>query len=310
MAFTTNLTGTAQVDDSVIALYDQAFITEVAQNYVMDPFTTIKKSIGAKSIQFPRYGQLALATTPLTETEDVTSVALADSAILMTPVEYGNVVTTTQLASLQTGGVADLAAAQLVAQNLAATSNALASTALLASSNVITPGDAALGSIASTDIISGSFLNRLYNKLARKGNGIATIAGSYVLFAHDDVINDLRNDTGVGSWQDVSKYAQPGQVFINEVGMYKGFRIVRNNYLAGVDQTGAGTVDLYPIIALGFNGLGKAVSKEPGMVATGPFDKLARFANLGWHGVFKYGIVEADAVWVGYVASSLGANAS
>lgn len=310
MAFTTNLSGTAQVDDSVIALYDKAFITEVGQNDVMDPFVTIRKQIGAKSIQFPRYTQLALATTPLNETEDLTSVALGDSAILLTPVEYGNVVTTTQLASLQTGGVVDLAAAQLVGQNLAATSNALASAALLASSNVITPGDVAQASLASTDIISQPFLNRLYNKLARKGNGIATIGGSYVLFAHDDVINDLRNDVGAGSWIDVSKYSNAQQVFANEVGMFKGFRIVRNNYLAGVDQAGAGTVDLYPIVALGFNGLGKAVSKESGMVATGPFDKLARFANLGWHGVFKYGIVEADAVWVGYVASSLGANAA
>lgn len=310
MAFTTNLSGTAQVDDSVIALYDKAFITEVGQNDVIDPFVTVKKSIGAKSIQFPRYGQMSLATTPLTETEDVTSAALADSAILMTPAEYGNVVTTTALASLQTGGVVDLAAAQLVGQNLAATSNALAANALLASSNVITPGNKAAGSIAAGDILDKTFLNRLYNKLARKGNGISTIGGSYVLFAHDDVINDLREDATAGSWIDVNKYSGQVTTVSNEVGMFKGFRIVRNNFLAGVDQAGAGTVDLYPVIAIGFNGLGKAVSKEPSMVATGPFDKLARFANLGWHGVFKYGIVEADAVWVGYVASSLGDNAA
>lgn len=310
MAFTTNLSGTAQVDDSIVTLYDQAFITEVAQNDVMDPFITVIKRINAATVKFPRYTQLAIPAASLTETDDVTSEAIADTGIILTPVEEGNVVTKTELASLQTGGVIDLVIPQLVGMNAAATSNLRATNALLASSNVLTPGGVALASLAATDVLSGTFLNKLYNKLSRKGNGIATIVGSYVLFAHDDVIADLRADTAVGSWVDVSKYSLPGQVFANEVGMYKGFRIIRNNALVGVDQAGAGTVDVYPIIALGFNGLGKAVSREVEMRATGPFDKLARFVNMGWYGVYKYGIVEADAVWVGYVASSLGNNAA
>jgi N4-gp56 family major capsid protein len=153
-------------------------------------------------------------------------------------------------------------------------------------------------------------LNKLYNKLSRKGNGAPTFGGLYVLMAHDDVINDIREDTAAGGWMDISKYNNAQQVFNNEVGTYKGFRVIRNNYLAGVDQGGAGTVDVYPIVAFGANALGKAVSKDATMVATGPFDKLARFANLGWHGVFTYGIVEQDNLWVGYVASSVGANAA
>lgn len=310
MAFTTNLSGTAQVDDSIIALYDKAFITEVGQNDVVDPFVTVRKQINAKSIQFPRYGQLSLATTPLTETEDVTSEALGDSAIQLIPVEYGKVVTTTQLASLQTGGVVDLAAAQLVGQNLAATSNALAATALLASTNTLTVDGGSADSFTSGDVVTPSFLNKLYNKLSRKGNGAPTFGGLYVLMAHDDVINDLREGVDAGSWYDVSKYQNSQAIYNNEVGTFKGFRIIRNNYLAGVDQTGAGTVDVYPIVAFGSNALGKAISKVPGMVATGPFDKLARFANLGWHGVFKYGIIEQDNLWVGYVASSVGNNAA
>jgi N4-gp56 family major capsid protein len=308
MAFTTNLSGTTQVDDSVVALYDQSFIVESAQSNVMDQLVQYKAEIGAKSIAFPKFSQLSLATTPLTETDDVTSEALADAPIILTPAEYGRVVTTTSLASLQTGGKVDLAAVQLVGQNMARTKNKLATLALDASTNIITPSAKATADILAGDVLSGTILNQAYNKLSRKN--IARINGEYILVAHDDVIADLRADTSAGGWVDVTKYAAPGETLANEVGMFKGFRVVRNNEATYGDQSGAGTVDVYNSYVLGFNALGLAESKTPGMVATGPFDKLARFVNLGWYGVFNYGIIDTDAVWKIQTASSLGANAS
>ena len=134
------------------------------------------------------------------------------------------------------------------------------------------------------------------------------IGGEYVLVAHDDVIADLREATAVGSWVDVSKYATPETVLRNEVGMYKGFRVVRNNDATITADAGAGAVDTYNSYVLGANALGLATSKVPGMVATGPFDKLARFVNLGWYGVFSYGIVDTDAVFKIVTASSKGVN--
>lgn len=308
MAFTLNLSGTAQVDNSLIAAYDRSFIVANTQADVMDQFIQYKADIGAKSIQFPRFGALGLATTPLSENDDVTSEAMVDSSVLFTPAEYGNVVTRTSLASLQSGGVVDIAAATVVGKNMAETSNALATIALSASTNGFIAGGKTDATLAATDIISKAFMDKAYNKLAR--SNVPTLDGAYVMIAHDDVIADLRQDVGVGSWVDVNKYATPETVLRNEVGMYNGFRVVRNNHAAPVDQSGAGTVDSYPVYFLGYNALGKAVSKEAGMVATGPFDKLARFVNLGWYGVFSYGIVEQDAVWVGHCASSLGNNAA
>jgi N4-gp56 family major capsid protein len=307
MAFTINLTSTAQVDDSIILAFDQSFITAAAQADVMDQFIQYKADIGAKSIQFPRYEQLALATTPLTEVDDVVSDALVDAPVLLTPKEYGKVVTRTNLASLQTGGTVDLAASTLVGMNMAATSNMLAMNALAQTTNVLTP--AAAGSLAGTDIISGGWLNKLYNKLAR-ANIPGVSGGEYVLFAHDDVIADIRADGTASSWTDVNKYSNAREVLRNEVGSYKGFRIVRQNAAPYADQTGSGTVDIYDCIAIGFNALGKAVSQTPKGVISGPFDKLGRFVNVGWYGVFEYKIIEMDAVWKLQVASSIGANAA
>lgn len=306
MAFTLNLSGTAQVDDSIVKAYDQSFLIASAQENVMDQLVSYRAGVVGSSVEFPKYARLGLATTPLTETEDVTSEAMVDSKVIITPQEYGNVITTTQLASLQTGGRADVAAASLVGMNVGQTKNKLATLALDASTNVITPGGAAIAALVAGDILSGSVLNIAYNKLAR--SSVQRIGGEYVLIAHDDVIADLRSDVSAGGWVDVTKYATPETVLRNEVGMFKGFRVVRNNEATITLDAGAGAVDAYNSYVIGFNALGLAESLAPTMTATGPFDKLARFANLGWKGVFNYKIVDTDAVFKIVTASSLGTN--
>ena len=307
MAFTLNMTGTTQVDDSIITEFDQQFIIAAADEGIMEQLVTYKKVIGAKSVDFEKYAQMSLATTALTEDEDATSQALSDTNILITPAEYGNVVTKTRLASLQTGGKVDLAAARLTGINMGRSQDKLAILRLEAGTNVLTPAGGAEGAIVVGDVMTVSFLNKLYNKLAR--TSIMPLSeGMYVAVLHDDVIYDLRNSTGSGSWVDISKYSRPEEVLKNEIGMLCGFRILRDNNITINADAGDGTVDTYHSLFLGFNALGKAVSEEPGGKITGPFDKLGRFLNVGWYGVYEYGIVDTDALWVGTTASSVGAN--
>ena len=307
-AFTTVMSTTSTLDDSIVLLFEQSFMIANAADNVFDQLVTHAIDIGAKSIQITRYDRLAAATTPLVETDDIVSAAITDTAITLTPVEYGNAVTKTKLASLQTGGKLDLAAPQLVGMNSALTQEMLAIAALNASSNAYIIGGTAAGSVAGTQVASRAYMNYFYNKLARLS--IPRINGDYIAVLHDDVINDLRSDTAVGSWIDVNKYSNATEVFQNEVGTFAGFRILRGNNATYGDQTGAGTVDLYNSYFLGFNGLGKATSLPVHPTITGPFDKLGRFVNIGWHGVFQYKIIDTDAVWVGQSASSVGVNAA
>lgn len=274
----------------------------------MSPFVQYRADIGAKAIEFPKYATLSPATSALDEDDDVTSEALVDSKVTFIPVEYGKVVTKTALASLQTGGKADIAAARLVGQNVGRTMNILAIRALEASSNVVLPGSVANeAALVAGDVMTAAVLNKVYNKLAR--TNIPMLADNlYVAFMHDDVIADLRAGAAAGDWTDVVKYATPEQALRNEVGVYKGFRIVRNNDCLVTADAGALAVDSYKSSFMGFNGLGLAVSKAPGLVITSS-DKLARFVNVGWHGVMKFGLVDTDAVWTALTASSLGANA-
>jgi N4-gp56 family major capsid protein len=303
-AFTTTMSGTAALDVSAVLAFDQQFIIAAGEAQTMDAFASYKQVIGAKSIDLTKYSLLSPATTPLTELDDPASVAMADAQILITPAEYGNVVTTSKLVNLQSGGKVDLAAARLVGANLAQTKNELAAAVLAASSNVLVPSGVAAASVPSTDLMTMAFLNKLYNKLRR--NSVQRIGDSYALIVHDDVAVDIRQLAG---WTDVQKYANADQVLKNEIGAIAGFRVVINNAsaLLSVDG-GATTVDAYSSIALGFNGLGLVESMAPKLTITGPFDKLGRFVNIGWNGCFKYSIVDTDAVWIGFTASSVGNN--
>jgi N4-gp56 family major capsid protein len=201
-----------------------------------------------------------------------------------------------------------MAAARLVGINMGRTLDKLALLAAEASSNSLTVDGGAASALAASDVMTVAFLNKIYNKLAR-GSVPALAEGMYIAVLHDDVIHDLREATGAGSWQDINKYSSSVEVLKNEVGSLGGFRIVRNNHCTITADEGETAVDTYKSVFMGFNALGKAVSKEAGMVMTGPFDKLNRFVNVGWHGVLKYGIVDQDALWVGVTASSVGSNA-
>jgi N4-gp56 family major capsid protein len=305
--FTTVMTSTGEVDDSIIEEFDRQFIVAAADEGVMDQFVSYRKAVDGKSVEFPKYAQLSLQTSPLLEKEDPASEALSDSQIIFTPAEYGNVVTTTKLSNLQSGGRADLAAARLTGINGQRSLDKLAILAAEASSNELTPGGVGEGALTASDVMTASFLNELYNKLARAS--IAPLSeGMYVAVMHDDQIFDLRDSAGSGSWQDINKYARPEEVLRNEVGMISGFRIVRDNNVTINTDAGAATVDSYHAICMGFNALGKAESSPLMQRITGPFDKLGRFVNIGWHWVGEYGIVDQDALYLGTTASSVGAN--
>lgn len=311
--FTTVLTGTAQVDDSIITGWAAGFINAAAQADQLTPLANIKVDLGAASININKYEKLALATTPLNEREDIASVALSDSKVTLTPAEYGTAVTVTQLASLQTGGKVDLAAAQMVGFSMGETRNQLATLALEASSNIIIPGAGTEAGLLAADVMTGSLLNKVYNKMKRGlVQPLPGLDGLYAASMHDDVIHDLREASGTGSWQDLSKFTESQVAALprNAVGIFKGFVILSNSHASYGDQTGAGTVDAYKSSFFGFNGLGYAESSAPGLVFTGPFDTLGRFVNVGWKGTFQYKIVDTNAVWTTLTASSVGANAA
>lgn len=307
MAFTANMSGTVAVADSVIQEFDQQFLIAAADEGIMEQFITYKKAMKGSSVSFPKYARLTPATTPLVELDDVTSEAMVDSPISITPAEYGNAVTKTELASLQTDGRIDRAAPRLVGLNMGRTQDILAALAAEASTNALTVDGGAESALTAADVMTAAFLNQLYNKLKRQGV-MPLSDGMYVAVMHDDVAHDLRASVGSGSWSDISKFARPENVLRNQIGELSGFKIITDSNLTISADAGASLVDTYKTLCMGFNALGKASSLDPHGVLSGPFDKLGRFVNVGWKGVFNYKIVDQDALYVGITASSVGVN--
>lgn len=309
--FYVGLTGSVQLDDVRIneELKTQ-FILAYRQANVMDALAEWNYEAQAKSVSFARYPQLAGGTTPLNEREEVDSEQMSDSGVSFTPAEYGNVVSLTNLAVLQSGGRDAMAAMQLIGQDMASTRNKQAIATLEGSSNVTYSDGGADGTaITAGDVASPTLLNKMYNKLARANVPKHTATGTYVAVMHDDVIHDLREGSSAGSWEDVNKYNNEMPVLMNEVGMFKGFRIIRNNDCAIEADGGASAVDLYKSSFIGFNAFGLAESQRPEIRITGPFDKLGRFVNVGWYGVYKFGLIEPASTQVLVSASSVGDNA-
>lgn len=295
----------ANLGDSQIALMDAAFLISGTDKIVIDQVTTIKREFMAKSIDLPRYTKLAKATTPLTDGTAPTPVALADTKVTITPAEQGNVTTTTNLANLQTGGKADLAAAQLHGQNMAETANALGLIVGEAGSNILLANAAASeAAIVAGDTVQASDLNYVYNRLSRAN--VPMFPGeTYIAVAHPDVLEDVKLLTG---FVEIQKYKDAGVLLQNEIGVFKGFRWLSSAGVTINTDAGAAAVDTYHTQFYGINGIGKAVSQEPRLVISGPFDALQRELNIGWYGVFKYSIVDSDAHWIITSSSSLGAN--
>lgn len=307
--FTQVMTGTAELDDNAITEFDTQFLLAQRADGIADQFVTLKRDIGAKSIDITRYGQMPLNTVPLLEREDIISTALNDEEILLTPAEHGDVVTTTALSNLQSGGQTNVAAARLVGINSGRVQNKLALLAMDASTRVLFGGDAvSLITVDATDEADPALLEKAFNGLTGKNSiGLPQAGGDFVSLMHDHVLASIRSGTAVGTWQDTHKYAVPGQILKNEVGMFKGFRMIRDNLSTIEVGAGAGAIDVYTSYFMGFNALGKAVSQEATQVIS-QNDKLNRFLNVGWKATLKYGIIEQEALVIAKTAKSPNAD--
>jgi len=283
----------ATVSDAAIDLMDQAFLLEAQDRIIIDQITDIKREINAKSISMNVYSKLTKQTTALTDGTDADAEAISVSKKTLTPAEYGNVVTRSLLASLQTGGKVDLAAAQLVARNMAESVNGLGCAAAEATTNIRYQNGVA-DDASVIDTIQDADLKYAHNKLSR-ANAEMFEGEAYAAVVHPDVAEDL---TGLDGWKDVQKYADAVQVLKNEIGMYQGFRFLKSTGMSvTADTANGGANALYKSIFLGRNAIGKGISLDPGLRITGPFDKLGRLLNIGWYGVFVYGLLYTDAIW-------------
>lgn len=272
---------------------------------------------------FTIFADLAAATSALSETVDVTPVALSDSQVSVTMQEYGNAVVTTAKLRATSFINVDPVAANAVGFNAGVSIDTICRNTLQAGTNVIyaTGGSTDPSSrttVQAEDTLAANDVRKVVAQL--RGANVPTINGSYVGFIHPDVSYDFRSATDASAWRTPANYVDPSGIYNGEIGMFEGVRFMEFSraplFANASDGSGStGTVDVYGTLVMGRQALAKAVSNaggygaQPTIVYGEVVDVLKRFQPIGWKHFVGYGVFRQEALRRIESSSSIGANA-
>ena len=299
-------------------LADFALRPQLHFDQVADVKATAQAHQGA-TVKFTIYDDLAVASTALGESTDVDAVAMSDSQVTVTLVEYGNAVLTTAKVRGTSFLNVDADAANIVGYNAGVSQDTIARDVLKGGSNVTyatggTTDPDARNKVEPEDELTAHDVRVAITSL-RSAN-VMDWNGYYTGFIHPDVSIDLRGETGAAAWRDPHTYSEPGAIWKGEIGAFEGARFVETPRAPIFADAGSSTTltDVYATIFVGKQSLAKAYSStesaSTAQVVIGPItDKLRRFHPLGWKWFGGYSIYRQAAVRRVESASSIGANA-
>jgi len=307
MAFT----GTAALDGSVIAAYDRSAYFALRAGAVFDQFTKVKpgnQNNPGSSVIFTFYTDMTATTTILTETVDIDPVALADTAVTVTPRERGNAILTTlklRTDTFQPGF--DSVVSDLVNWNMVDSLETVCREAYDAAGQTTWVDSLTADStIQATNVIQ---MNDIRANIADlRGDNVMPFGDKFVVVLHPDIEYDLMIETTAGAWAQFV-VTNPGGAelyYAGEVARAAGAIFVSSpRTLIGA---GSSTVDAYTTYILGQEALAKAESIPPHIVRGPIMDYLNRFVPIGWHAYLGYTQFRAASMNRLKSASSIGAN--
>ena len=323
--FYSNMTKTANLSVDQTAFEKLAYFAlrpELYYDMFADVQATNATNPGA-TVTFTRFSDLAAATTPLNEGEDVTPVALSDSQVSVTLNEYGNASVTTAKVRATSFLPVDPVAANIVGYNAGISIDTVCRNTLQAGDNVIYATGGATDptsrtTINSDDLLTANDVRKVVAQL--RGANVPTINGSYVGFIHPDVSYDFRSATDAAAWRTPANYVNPEGIYNGEIGMFEGVRFMESPraplFANASDNSGStGTIDVYGTLVMGRQALAKGISlggeygAQPTIVYGTVTDILQRFRPIGWKHFVGYGVFRQEALRRIESASSIGANA-
>ena len=293
-------TGTPTSSSTISALvqtaYDQYVRMALRSIPVMRSLADVKpvqQAMPGSSVVFSIYSDLAQATSTLTETSDVSSIALGNpSTVTVTLNEYGSAVTTTKKLNLTSFNDVDSALADIIAYNAADSIDNVVGQVLSAGTNVIySNGPSGTTPTASSGILPVDTMTvaDIRNAVVslRTNKALPRMGELYAAYLHPRQSADLRAETGTGGFQELTKYVERTPFVAGAVGVIEGAFIVETpRVLNGLKlAAGIATTTTITNVALTSNVVTITTGVAHGL-GTGQVVTVAAVTNTGVNGTY------------------------
>lgn len=320
----------ANTDRSVISrenteFYDRTLLYRAVAYFVHTKFAQVRdipRNGGTNTIKFRRYGNLAAATTALSEGVTPSGSQLSVTDITATVAQYGDYITITDVVDYESKDPVLIEAAEILGDQMGDTLDQLTRDVLAAGTVVTYVGQSSRGAITTSNLITATEVRKavrtLKNAKARRltrminaSTGIATepVSAAYIGLVHPDTTYDLQDETG---WVPVEKYSSSMNVMENEVGKLNDVRFIESTNCKVFEGAGNGGIDVYATIIMGADAYGitrisgeavKNIIKPLGSAGTA--DALDQRATSGWKATFVAKILnDAFMVRIEHAVSS------
>ena len=293
------LTGTSAISNLVQTAYDQYVRMALRSIPVMRALADVKpvqQAMPGSSVVFSIYSDLAQATTTLTESSDVSSIALGNpNQITVTLNEYGSAVTTTKKLNLTSFNDVDTALADIIAYNAADSIDAVVASVLTSGTNIIYAGTATSNNtITSSMKMSVQDIREAVTEL-RTNKALPRIGELYAAYLHPRQTADLRAETGTGGFQGLTQYVDRTPFVAGAIGVIEGAFVVetpRVPYAAN-----SSSVNVYKAVIAGREALAEAQGQDISTVVGPQIDALRRYHTIGWYYFGGFNILRTAALY-------------
>ena len=297
------LTGTSAISNLVQTAYDQYVRMALRSIPVMRALADVKpvqQAMPGSSVVFSIYSDLAQATSTLTETSDVSSIALGNpNQITVTLNEYGSAVTTTKKLNLTSFNDVDTALADIIAYNAADSIDAVVAAVLTGAgnTNIIYGGNATTtNTIDASDTMSVAAIRKAVTEL-RTNKALPRIGELYAAYLHPRQTADLRAETGTGGFQQLTQYVDRTPFVAGAVGVIEGAFVVETPRVPFAANTNSPAVNVYRAIVAGREALAEAQGQDISTVVGPQIDALRRYHTIGWYYFGGFNILRTAALY-------------
>jgi N4-gp56 family major capsid protein len=246
----------------------------------------VQQAMPGSSVVFSIYSDLAQATSTLTETSDVSSIALGNpNQVTVTLNEYGSAVTTTKKLNLTSFNDVDSALADIIAYNSADSIDSVVASVLTGGSNVIyagTSGATTTNTITATDVMSVAAIREAVTEL-RTNKAVPRINDLYAAYLHPRQAADLRAESGTGGFQALTQFVDRTPFVAGAVGVIEGAFVIETPRVPFAANTQSPAVNVYKAVIAGREALAEAQGQDISTVIGPEIDALRRFRTIGWY---------------------------